>query len=176
MIALSLALFENGFSEMIAEFAKASELERVLALCDTEVNNDPSVEQRIPDFGGDRPLTLGERKSIARKQDRDLIARALRDPSSEVVRILLGNPILVEGDVIRLCASRPVSPLVLREVFLSRIWIKRYRVKLSLTKNPYTPVVIALHLLPHLRQQDLHEVASSTDLDLRVQMEAQELL
>ena len=40
----------------------------------------------------ERPLTLGERKALARKPDRRLIARAMRDPHPAVVAVLLSNP------------------------------------------------------------------------------------
>ena len=70
--------------------------------------NDEDDAQRIPDFGVGRPLTLGERKSLARRPDRDLIARVMRDPNPDVIRILLNNPGLTESDVVRVCARRPV--------------------------------------------------------------------
>ncbi|MFT3921970.1 MAG: hypothetical protein QM778_05500 [Myxococcales bacterium] len=121
-----------------------------------------------PDFGGGRPLTLGERKSIARKRDRNLLARVLRDPHPDVIRILLDNPALVEDDVVRLCARRPVPAQVLVQVFQHPRWVLRYRVRLALALNPHTPEEVALQLLPHLGPADLREVAQSGQLSERV--------
>lgn len=119
---------------------------------------------RVPDFGMGRPVTLGERKSLARRHDRELIARVLRDPHPDVMRILLGNPRLTENDVLRLCARRPVASEVLREVFRSARWIVRYPIKLALVMNPYTPLDIGLQLIPLLHEQDRRRVIEAADL------------
>ncbi|HEX2677048.1 MAG TPA: hypothetical protein VHM19_10420 [Polyangiales bacterium] len=119
---------------------------------------------RVPDFGLGRPITLGERKSLARKHDRELITRVLRDPHPDVIRILLGNPALVETDVLLLCARRPVANDVLREVFKSARWIVRYPIKLALVLNPYTPVDVALQLAPLIHDQDVRRILEGADL------------
>ena len=61
---------------------------------------------------------------------------------------------MTESDIVRLCARRPVSTEVLREVFRSPRWIVRYPIKVALALNPYTPLDIALQLAPHLQAQD----------------------
>ena len=122
------------------------------------------VDPRVPDFGKGRPLGLGERKSLARRRDRDLIARVIRDPSPDVIRILLGNPALREDDVLRICAARPALDTVLREVMGATRWIVRYGVRRALIHNPFTPLDIALQLSVHLNAQDARAVAVSTEL------------
>ncbi|HEX4423632.1 MAG TPA: hypothetical protein VH165_37235, partial [Kofleriaceae bacterium] len=57
-----------------------------------------------------RPLTLGERKALARTHDREQILLLLRDPHPAVVTILLDNPHITEVDVVRLAAARPAVP------------------------------------------------------------------
>jgi len=124
--------------------------------------------RRALETGKGRPLSLGERKSLARRRDRNLLARALSDPHPDVVRILLDNPALTELDVVRLCARRPVQPEVLAQVFAHARWIVRYRIRLTLALNPHTPEAIALQLLPHLTAPDLRAVARSGDVSERV--------
>ncbi|MET0286272.1 MAG: hypothetical protein ABW352_17465 [Polyangiales bacterium] len=123
---------------------------------------DPALKRALSEKG--RPLSLGERKSLARRRDRELLNRALRDPHPDVVRILLDNPALTELDVIRLCAQRPVAPEVLLHVFRHARWIVRYRVRAALAFNPYTPDAITVQLLPHLTPSDLKAVARSSEL------------
>ena len=123
---------------------------------------------QVPDFGRGRPLTLGERKSLARRRDRQLLARVLRDPHPDVIRILLANPALTEADVVRLCARRPVLAEVLREVAASARWMVRYGVRLALARNPHAPLDLALSVVPHLNAQDAREIASSPELDERL--------
>jgi hypothetical protein len=130
--------------------------------------DEPDAERDVPDFGKGRPLTLGERKSLARTHDRNLLARVLRDPHPNVIRILLDNPAVVEADVVRLCARRPARAQVLSEVFLHPRWVLRYRVRLTLALNPFTPEEITLQLLPHLTPADLREVRSSGRISARV--------
>ena len=119
---------------------------------------------RVPDFGLGRPVTLGERKSLARRNDREWIARVIRDPHPQVMRILLANPRLTETDVLRLCARRPVASDVLREVFQCARWIVRYPIKVALALNPYTPLDIALQIAPMLQAQDMKRVLDAADL------------
>jgi hypothetical protein len=130
--------------------------------------SDKDKDKDIPDFGKGRPLTLGERKSLARTHDRALLARVLRDPHPDVIKILLDNPAVVEVDVVRLCARRPSQPQVLSEVFLHQRWILRYRIRLTLALNPFTPEDITLQLLPHLSAADLRAVRGSSQISERV--------
>jgi hypothetical protein len=138
------------------------------AEAEAELEETAANERDIPDFGTGRPLTLGERKSLARTHDRTLLARVLRDPHPDVIKILLDNPTVVEADVVRLCARRPSRPDVLNEVFLHQRWVLRYRVRLSLALNPFTPEEVALQILPHLSAADLREVRSSSQISQRV--------
>lgn len=128
---------------------------------------DPALRRALQ-TGKERPLSLGERKSLARRRDRNVLARAMRDPHPDVVRILLDNPSLTELDVVRLCAQRPVQPEVLALVFAHVRWIVRYRVQLTLALNPHTPEEITLQLLPHLTATDLRTVARSGEVSSRV--------
>ncbi len=119
---------------------------------------------RVPDFGRGRPLALGERKSLARGRDRQLLARVIRDPHPDVIRILLENPALTQDDVVRLVARRPVAGDVLREVASSVRWIARGPVRSALLKNPYAPLDIALPLVPLATSTELADLAASPEL------------
>jgi hypothetical protein len=134
-----------------------------------EAGRDEAVDEdarRVPTQGGrdGRPLTLGERKSLARRPSRDLLAKVLRDPHPDVVRILLGNPRLTEDDLVRLCARRPIAPEVLREVARSPRWVVRYRVRVAILRHPHTPLDLALPLVAGLNAQDARTIAASEGL------------
>lgn len=157
----------DGLRASVAAELRARE-QHLLALAmqpiaDTDSQAGPDA-QRVPDFGKGRPLALGERKAIARRNDRNLIDRVLRDPHPDVIRILLGNPALTEPNVVRLCARRPVNGAVLREVFRNPRWIVRYPIKLTILLNPYAPVDICLQLAPLMTQPDLHRVLQAPDV------------
>jgi hypothetical protein len=135
---------------------------------DLDGDAEPEKERDVPDFGTGRPLSLGERKSLARTHDRNLLARVLRDPHPDVIRVLLDNPAVVEADIVRLCARRPARAQVLSEVFLHQRWVLRYRVRVTLALNPFTPEEITLQLLPHLAPSDLRAVRTSSQISQRV--------
>jgi hypothetical protein len=165
--ALSLALADPACAALrsaVAEVLRAREQRQLArALCQERTAEEEDA-LHVPDFGLGRPVTLGERKSLARRNDRDWIARVIRDPHPHVLRILLSNPLVTETDVVRLCARRPVASEVLREVFLSARWIVHYPIKVALALNPYTPLDVSLLLAPLLRGQDLKRILKAADL------------
>lgn len=113
---------------------------------------------------GDRELTLGERRSLARTHDRPTLLRLLYDPDPGVVDNLLRNPWLTEPDVVRLASRRPIAGASLRAVFRHPRWGRLPGIRRALIYNPYTPTDIALGLLPLLEAPLLREVARETSV------------
>jgi hypothetical protein len=120
-------------------------------------------------------LTLGERKYLARGQDRMRLDRLLFDPDPAVITNLLKNPNLTEQDVIRLAAKRPIPAEVLRVIHKSR-FSDRYRIRLTLVCNPYTPPDIAVKLTGFLLLKDLIMVSQDGALHQLVRDEARRVL
>ena len=119
-------------------------------------------EDRIPDYGRGRPLTLGERKSLARKPDRAMTERLLRDPHPDVIRQLLSNPKVIEDDVLSLASRRPCRPDVLSQIARTPRWTHRPRIRIALVLNPDTPLEVSAPLVGLLVRQELRLVATST--------------
>lgn len=136
---------------------------------------DPS-EQRVPDYVKGRPLTLGERKSLARRPDRNTIDKLLQDPHPDVIRCLLKNPRLTEDDVVRLSARRPGRPDVLAEIARTPHWLHRSRVRLALMLNPDTPTELAAPISGLLVRQELRLVAEATHVSPHVRALCMEYL
>ncbi|MBW1808089.1 MAG: hypothetical protein JRJ87_07810 [Deltaproteobacteria bacterium] len=133
---------------------------------------------RAEDAPGDHEmsrLTLGLRKFLARGHDRTRLDRLLFDCDPAVVRNLLRNPHLTEQDVVRLTARRPTQVEIQREVYASR-WGERYRIRLAMICNPYTPTDLSLKLLGFLLKKDLAMVRKDTGLHEQVRAEAQRLI
>jgi hypothetical protein len=122
---------------------------------------EPRAEKQ-PDYGRGRPLTLGERKSLARRPDRSMLDRLFSDPHPDVIRGLLRNPKVTEDDVIRLVSRRPGRADVLAEVARSTKWVHRARVRLTLLLNPSTPLELAAPITGLLVRQELKLVAEAT--------------
>jgi hypothetical protein len=120
--------------------------------------------------------SLGWRKKLARGSDRLRLDRLVFDRNPDVIRILLANPRITLRDVVRVAAMRPANPAALTVVFQSRKWVARYRVKVALACNPWSPIDISLACLPHLMSQDLRYVARSEKLTGEVRDAATKLL
>jgi hypothetical protein len=180
-LALGWALFDPRVEPKRPELgalARQAELHHVADFVTPPAEEDAPVEdkRRIPDLGRGRPLTLGERKSLARTHDRSLIQRVVRDPHPDVVRILLDNPSLTEEDVVRVCAVRPNDPTVLQTVYRHRRWVVRYRPRNAIVRNPHAPLDTALLLTPLLRKRELKEAATSSELAPPVRLSCKTIL
>lgn len=132
-------------------------------------------EPRVPDYGTGRELTLGERRSLARRADRDGFDRLLRDPHPMVLRQLLGNPRTTEADVVRVTAFRPARVGSIQEVARTH-WLTRSRVRMSILQNPGAPPAVAVPLVGLCTTPELAEIVRACDVQAIVRLTASELL
>ncbi len=93
---------------------------------------------------GTRPLTLGERKSLARSWRRDVLERLLVDPSVDVITLLLDNPHVTESDVLKIATSRRAPPAAMGLILAHRRWNTRSRVRKAVVLNPRSPLALVL--------------------------------
>jgi hypothetical protein len=117
-----------------------------------------------PLSGSSRPLSLGERKALARSWRRDVLERLVTDPHIDVVRLLLANPRVAERDILRIATSRRSSSDVLLLLLRSPRWGTSPSVRRALIRNPNTPISIALRLVGLLNRAELHELARDPSL------------
>ena len=123
-----------------------------------------------------RELTLGEKKFLARKPDRNTIEkiRTVRDP--QVVKNLLNNPRATERDILAIITKRPNNPEVLRLISTHPRWNMRYNIRKAIVLNPFTPLDVALKFLNFLMKQDLKEITRDKTLSPHLRRRAEELL
>jgi len=140
-----------------------------------EADREPTPRD-VPDYGKGRPLTLGERKSLARRPPPELLPRVLADPHPDVIRMVLASPRLTEEHVISLCVKRPGRGEVLHEVARHPRWCHRPRVRVALVQNPATPPEVAIALVALLRAQELRSVIETHALHPSVRAAAAERL
>lgn len=136
----------------------------------------PQATADVPDYGTGRELTVGERRTLARRPSRGHIERLVADPHPLVIRELLLNSKLTEDDVLRLAARRPANVAALDALTRSTAWLCRPRVRFAMVQNPGTPLWIAGPLLVLCNRKELSEVVSNTTVPLVLRSTAQELL
>jgi hypothetical protein len=100
----------------------------------------------------------------------------MKDPHPLVIRNLLGNPRLIEDDVIRMAARRPASPEAVLEIARHPRWSQRARVRMAIVQNPGTPPEVAVPLVRLLIRPELMQVAAAPDVPAVVRAAAAELL
>lgn len=181
LLAVIVALGTNKFNyltlEALYRASRAESLDAVARMllhltATTEAATHP--ERALRPNG--KPLTLGERKSLARTRDRDTIALLSRDPNPDVVEILLGNPHLTERDVIRIAAHRPGLPSALRAIARHPRWLAAPHVRFALVCNPATDVGLAVRLIATLPRHDIEAIAREAFLHGEIVMQAQLVL
>jgi hypothetical protein len=122
-----------------------------------------------------RPLTLGERKAMARTYKREDLLLLLRDPHPAVVAVLLDNPHVTEADIVRIAAARPAVPESLARIAVHVRWSVRHAVKRALVQNPATPLADAIRVATTLRASDRAELATDPALPEALIKHLQEL-
>ena len=147
MSALYTAARDQGFEELVSLLSRPE--------ASRSADEEPSLQDDLP---------AGVRMSRAKTLNCNELARMLADTYPRVIRTLLQNPALTESDVLKLCSRRPAAADVQREVFNSKKWSVRYRVKKALVYNPYTPTDLGLKIIHFLMAQDVLFVAQSLDL------------
>jgi hypothetical protein len=123
-----------------------------------------------------KPLTLGERKALARTHRRDKLTLLVRDPHPQVVAIVLDNPHITEQDVMRMAAARPAVPESLSKIAAHPRWSVRHAVKRALVLNPATPLADAIRIATTLRAPELAELAADHSLPDQLRKHATEVL
>jgi hypothetical protein len=111
-----------------------------------------------------RPLSLGERKALARTNDREQILLLLRDPHPAVVAILADNPHVTERDILKIASRRPAVPETLTRLASHPRWSVRHAVRRALVLNPSTPLADAIRIATTFRAAELAELAEDPTL------------
>lgn len=117
---------------------------------------------RQPRF--ERDVSLGERKQLARGNNRLLLEQLLLDLDPSVMEKLCQNPHVTKQDLLGVLTRRPNVPEILHQVARSWRWIADYDVRHALVSNPYLDGGTALRLLPFLHGADIRRIARSAEL------------
>jgi len=100
-------------------------------------------------------LGAGERINLARRATRGLIPAFLTDPDPRVIEALLGNPRLVEMDLLRLANDAANGSEALRRVAEHPVWGQRRDLRLALLRRSELAVQTALRLARKMDPRDL---------------------
>ena len=117
---------------------------------------------------GARPLTLGERKTLARSWDRGKLEKLIDDPHPDVVALVIANTRVTEDDILRLATARRATAKALQLIMDAPRWKARPRVRRALLRNPKLAEASALRLVGLLNKSELLEIKNDTQLSPRI--------
>ncbi|HTP04660.1 MAG TPA: hypothetical protein VMM54_05860 [Nitrospirota bacterium] len=103
--------------------------------------------------------TEEKRIELAMIADREEIAQYVHDPSTKVIRALLGNRHLTEDEVLIIASRKNIPANILETIAKDKRWAESYPVRLALARNPKSPLSISLSIARYLRLFDLEEIA-----------------
>ena len=109
-------------------------------------------------------MSIIERVKIAILGGKDARMILAHDSNRVVRRYVLMNPRITEGEIAAIANSKLADEEILRIISDKREWMKNYQVRLGVVRNPKTPLVTAMNLLPTLMMRDLGKLAKSRDV------------
>ena len=121
-------------------------------------------------------LSLGERIALARRATRSLVRALLKQTELRVIDALLGNPRLIELDVVALAAGASAPVEVLVRLAGHPVWGRRRSIRLELLRRPELPIPTALRLARRLDRRDLQALVEDDKVALIVRVDIERRL
>ena len=100
----------------------------------------------------------------------------IRDPLKLVALAAVKSPGVTEIEAARYAANATLAEEVIRFIAGKREWTKLYGVKVSLCRNPKTPIPDSTRLLPFLRERDLTNLSKSKGVASALVAQARKLM
>jgi hypothetical protein len=125
---------------------------------------EPDVKKRETLLQKLARMRVVERVQRALKGGREERLLLIRDPCKVVQRAVLQSPLISEQEVEGFANMASLTDETLRLIAGNRKFRKNYAITRGLMFNPKTPLEITLHLLPHLKPQDLKFLTMSKNI------------
>lgn len=109
-------------------------------------------------------MRVVDRVQLAVKGGRGERLLLIRDPCKLVQRAVLQSPLLTEQEVESFASMATLTDETLRLIANNRKFRKNYGILRGLMFNPKSPLEITLHMLPHLKPQDLKFLTTSKNV------------
>jgi hypothetical protein len=109
-------------------------------------------------------MNVVQRIQLAVKGGREERSLLIRDSNKVVQRGVLQSPRLTDTEVEAFAAMANLTGEVLRQISMSRPFMKNYVVAKNLVRNPKTPLDVSLHLLPRMTATDLKLLTTNKNI------------
>jgi hypothetical protein len=105
-------------------------------------------------------LPLGQKITLARRGTGRVAGALLADGHTQVLSVVLDNPMLTEAQVLKALSRERLPIGVVKAVAQHRKWSHIYNVRLALVRHPGSTLSTILAYLPELTVSDLRELAA----------------
>jgi hypothetical protein len=113
-------------------------------------------------------LSHEDKIRLARIADNEELWKLVRDPSSDVVMNTIFNKSLTEDMAVFMTKKKNTSSEILAILAADVRFKSSYKLKLSICKNPKTPLKITLSLLKFLRIFDLGDITKDQNIPINI--------
>jgi hypothetical protein len=120
-------------------------------------------------------MNVSEKIKLAMRGNKEIRTLLLRDTNRLVAIAAVQSPRITEAEILSIAQNRTASDEVLRIIFRSKEWLKRYPIRLALAKNAKVPQAISMRLLSTLRESDIKALAKDRNVPNVIQMMARKL-
>lgn len=121
-------------------------------------------------------LSIPAKIRVATLGDAYARSLAIRDPVKIVSIAAIKSPGLSDMEAAVYARNQSLAEEVIRYIASRREWTKMYAVKVSLCRNPKTPIAESTKLMPFLREKDLNNISRSRGVSSAVVGQARKLL
>ena len=136
------------------------------------IDTEPEPEKKAEDAPEDSQsvtqrlaqMNVPQRLKRATKGSREERSILIRDPNKMIAVAVLSSPKLTSSEVESIARMTSVSDEILRIIAMNRAWTKNYNVVWALTKNPKTPVQLAMNLMSRLAERDLRTLSTDRNV------------
>lgn len=148
--------------------------QQIQSLLATE-DTDQIDSEKLTTYQRILKMKPGERVRVALLGTKDERSILIRDSNRIVASMVIRSPKLTEAEMEGFAQMRNLDSELLRQMGLSRDFVKRYTVIHSLTRNPKTPSPVALNLLKLLRVMDLRNISRDRNIPEIIRRQAKRL-
>ena len=121
-------------------------------------------------------MSIAEKIKLATKGNKEARSYLMRDSNKLVAVAVIRSPKITDGEILAVANNRAAQDDVLRVVYNNREWLKDYRVKVALTKNPKVPLPVAMKFLSQLRESEVKDLAKNKNVPSGVQLLARKMM
>jgi hypothetical protein len=113
-------------------------------------------------------LPVGEKLTLARRGPSRVAGALLAEGHPQAIKLALDNAFLTESQVLKVLAKAGVPERAVAAIAQHRKWSHMYNVRVALVRNPSTPSLHVMRLLPDLTLRDLKDLARLESLPAHV--------